>query len=136
MAELQPAGRVTDLMLNEERLQHGLLAPNPKPDFKEESVRVSAGVFAHLYQGVTGIKLSDLNLNIPEMFLYVSDISFDPAGSKPDKSRLTLGKSRYVLDEKGTFGRWLVAIPTFEGPTEFPGAFEQFFDKFEEVEIP
>ena len=128
--------RVPDLMLNEERLRHGLSAAKPRADFKDESFRVSAGVFEHLYHGVTDIRLSELELNIQEMFLYVSDISFDPAGSKPDKSRLTLGKSRYVLDEKGTFGRWLVAIATFEGATEFPGAFEQFFDKFEEVDTP
>ncbi len=135
-----------DLMLQTGSLYHGLVSCPPNPNFQKEIVDTHDGVFWHFYKTSTGIELPKgtgrvkqrkrgFRLSIPEMLLYVSDLSGNYENFTGDRSRMSRGMSRYTFDAEGNIGKWLIAIGDFHGFGQYPDAFANFFSKFEEVQL-
>jgi hypothetical protein len=125
---------------------HGLVAGIPQQDFSKETIEVNGGVFTSFYEALTGKSLPlpsgtgacrqcGFVLNISEMLGYSSDVCFDYASATGDKSRCSSGRSRIVMNQGVAGGWYMLAISNFDGPTKFPSAFTEFFEKFEEVSL-
>jgi hypothetical protein len=136
LAKARLALALPQLFLTQTRLRHGLTTATPKPQFEDELIRTSDGVFPLLYQACTGVSLgAGHEMNVVECFQYVTDVNFNFYLKKPDFTKFAFGRSRYAIDTGTSTGWILLAIGGFQGPKVFPSAFSDFLATFEEVDL-